>query len=450
VSRTVARGLAVAALALAIVVAGWLLFLRGAAGTEYTLLFENAGQLVSDDDVQVGGRRVGRVTDIALTDDNLAAVKVRVQKPYAPLRAGTRATIRLTSLSGIANRYIALNPGPPNAEELDPGATLSTDATTSVVDLDQLVNAFDARTRGGLQEVVRGFATQYEGKGPEAAEAIRYFNPLLSTSRRLIGQLTKDEGGLTRFIADSSRLVTALADRRTELSELVGNTNAAAGAVASEDTALSEALALLPTTLRRGNTTFVNLRATLDDLDELVAASKPATKDLAPFLRELRPLVAEARPTFSDLSTALHRAGPNNDLVDATRGLPALQRAASPAFASSTQALVKLQPVVEFIRPYAPELVGWFRDFGGGAANYDANGHYARVQPIFNAFRFIDDPAGGRLVPNPPAQRFDGLETGNLRRCPGGASQPAADGSAPWRDTSGTLDCDPDLAPPGP
>ena len=81
-------------------------------GTEYTLLFQNAGQLVRDDDVQVGGRRVGSVRAIELTDDNQAAVKVSVQEPYAPLREGTHAVIRLTSLSGIANRYIALTPAP--------------------------------------------------------------------------------------------------------------------------------------------------------------------------------------------------------------------------------------------------------------------------------------------------------------------------------------------------
>ena len=42
--------------------------------------------------------------------------------------------------------------------------------------------------------------------------------------------------------------------------------------------------------------------------------------------------------------------------------------------------------MLHFIRPYAPDLVGWFRDFGQSTANYDANGHFARIQPIFNAF----------------------------------------------------------------
>jgi phospholipid/cholesterol/gamma-HCH transport system substrate-binding protein len=447
---TIARGAAVLALALAILLAAWLLVLRGAGGTEYTLIFENAGQLVPDNDVQVGGRRIGAVKSIELTSDNQAAIKISVQEPYAPLREGTRATIRLTSLSGIANRYIALAPAPESAKELEDGATLTTASTTPVVDLDQLFDTLDEKTRGNLQDVVKGFATQFRGKGGEAGEATKYFNPLLSTSRRLVGELTQDEDSLTRFLVDSSRLVGALAEKRHDLADLVGNTNATTHAIGAENVALARALGLLPTTLRRANTTFVNLRSTLDDLDVLVAASKPATKDLAPFLRELRPLVADARPTIRDLRTAIRRDGPDNDLVEATRKLPALQRVATPAFEDGRQALVQVQPVLEFFRPYAPDFVSWLRDFGQGASNYDANGHYARIQPIFNAFNFSDNPAGGVLTPIPPSQRFDGLEFNQLRRCPGAASQPNADGSAPWRDTSGTLDCDPSQVPPGP
>jgi phospholipid/cholesterol/gamma-HCH transport system substrate-binding protein len=446
---TVARVAAAGALALVVAFVVWLLLFRGDGGTEYTLLFQNAGQLVRDDDVQVGGRRVGSVREIELTEDNQAAVKIAVQEPYAPLREGTQAVIRLTSLSGIANRYVALTPGPGDAEELPEGATLSGESTTDVVDLDQIFNTLDERTRGDLADVIKGFAAQYEGKGEEAGESAKYFNPLLSTSRRLVQQLTEDESALTRFLVNSSRAVTTIGERRNELADLVGNANATAAAIGDENAALARALGLLPTTLRRANTTFVNLRATLDDLDVLVAASKPATEDLAPFLRELRPLVRAARPTIRDLSLAVRRSGPDNDLVEATRKMPALQRAATPAFRDGREALVRLQPVLEFVRPYTPDLVGWFRDFGQGAANYDANGHFARIQPIFNAFQFADNPAGGLLTPVPPANRMDGVETGVIRRCPGAAIQRPADGSAPFTD-GGDLDCDPSLVLPGP
>jgi phospholipid/cholesterol/gamma-HCH transport system substrate-binding protein len=446
---TLARIAAAGALALAVALVVWLLLFRGPSGTEYTLLFQTAGQLVVDDDVQVGGRRVGSVRAIELTNDNQAAIKVVVEEPHAPLREGTQAVIRLTSLSGIANRYVALTPAPGDARELDEGATITAESTTDVVDLDQIFNTLDERTRGDLADVIKGFATQYQGKGEEAGESTKYFNPLLSSSRRLVQEVTEDEEALTEFLVNSSRAVTTIAERRNELADLVGNANQTAAAIGAENAALARALGLLPTTLRRANTTFVNLRATLDDLDVLVAESKPATKDLAPFLRELRPLVAAARPTIRDLRLAVRRPGSDNDLVEATRKMPQLQRAATPAFRSGRQALVRAQPVLEFARPYTPDFVGWLRDFGQGAANYDANGHYARIQPIFNAFQFTDNPAGGVLTPVPPANRMDGVETGFIRRCPGAATQRPADGSAPFTD-GGNVDCDPSLALPGP
>jgi phospholipid/cholesterol/gamma-HCH transport system substrate-binding protein len=446
----VARAAVAVGVFLVAVLAVWL-FVLGRGGHEYTLIFQNAGQLVKGDNVQIGGRPVGSVTGIELTSNNQAAVKISVDEPYAPLREGTEAIIRLTSLSGIANRYVSLSPGPGTNPALGDGAVLDTSKTTTAVDLDQLFNSLDPKARKDLQGVIAGFATQYGGKARQAAESTKYFNPLLSTARRLVNQATADEGALTDFVVSSSRTVTTIASKRDDLSALVGNANATTGAIASENRALSEALALLPTTLKRANSTFVNLRSTLDDLDPLVSESKVATKDLAPFLRELRPLVRDAKPTIADLSTLVRRPGANNDLVEATRKLPGFQKVASPAFSAGTGALQKSQPVLEFVRPYIPELVGWFRDFGVGAANYDANGHYARIQPIFNAFQFRDLPAGGStLVPLPVSQRLDGLQTAMLRRCPGTASQIPPDSSAPFRDSGGGLDCDPTQVPPGP
>ena len=444
-----ARGVALGALVLAVAAVAVLL-LRGPGGTTYKLRFQNAGQLVKDDDVQVGGRRIGSVRKITLTDDNQAEITIKVQDPYAPLHEGTSALIRATSLSGIANRYIALTPGPNSNPKLPEGATLGTDKTTSIVDLDQLFNTLDPKTRKALQNVIQGSAAWYDNRGVEANAATKYFNPALSASRRLVNELVANQQTLNRFLINAAKTTGALAQRRGDLANLVSNTNTTAAAIADENASFDQALTLLPGTLRKANTTFVNLRATLDDLDVLVAASKPATKDLARFLSELRPLVNEARPTIADLSTLVHQSGPNNDLTDLLRKAPALERAAKPAFAHSVTALQQVTPVLTFIRPYTPDFVGWLRDFGQGASNYDANGHFARIQPIFNAYSFADNPTGGTLTPIAPSQRLAGLQTGFVRRCPGAASQPPTDDSAPWRDAFGTLDCDPSLVLPGP
>ncbi|UGS37999.1 MlaD family protein [Capillimicrobium parvum] len=446
---TLSRGIALLALAAAIAVVAFLL-LRGGGRHEYSVVFTNAGQLVKDDDVQVGGRRIGSVRDITLTKDNQAKVKIAVDNAYAPLREGTTALIRQTSLSGVANRYITLTMAPNNAKALPDGATIDSVKTTAPVDLDQLFDTLDPKTLKALQEVIQGSATQFANKGEQANQAALYFNPALSTTRRVVNELTRDQQALSDFLANGATVTRALSERGNDLTNLVTNANLTAKAIGDERAALVTDLQQLPLTLRRANSTFVNLRSTLDDLTVLVDASKPATKDLAPFFRALRPLVRDARPTVADLRTLISRSGSDNDLIDLLNKTPALEQAAEPAFASSTQALRKSLPVLTFIRPYTPELVGFLRDFGQGASNYDANGHYARIQPMFTPFSFTSNPAGGLLTPQSPVSRITGTSTGNVVRCPGAASQPAQDGSAPWRDTDGKLDCDPTLVLPGP
>ena len=442
-SRFVALGaLAVVAVLVAVV------FLGGDGTRPYTLRFQNAGQLVKDDDVQIGGRRIGSIKDIRLTSGNQADIDVEISEEFAPLREGTRAVIRATSLSGIANRYIALTPAPNNAKALEDGALLATNDTTSIVDLDQLFNTLDADARKGLQQFVKGSAAQFKGRGEEANAAAKYFNPAISTTSDLANELTRDSGVLEQFVVDGAKAMTALSERRTELTELISNANEASGAIAAENAAFDRVLQGLPGTLRRANTTFVNLRATLGDLDVLVDESKPATKRLAPFLRELRPLVSRARPTIRDLRRAIRTPGKNNDLVELTRKAPRLARVARPALRNTTEALRKSTPVLNFIRPYVPDLTGWFRDFGQVSANYDANGHYARIQPVFNTFQFTDSPAGGFLTPQDVDDRLLGLGTGFLKRCPGGSTQAAADGSSPFTDDG--LDCDTRQVLPGP
>jgi phospholipid/cholesterol/gamma-HCH transport system substrate-binding protein len=171
--------------------------------------------------------------------------------------------------------------------------------------------------------------------------------------------------------------------------------------------------------------------------------------DLARFFRELRPLVVDSEPTIEDLRFLIRKPGRNNDLIELTAKMPRLAALASDVFPRSVRTLQKAQPVLEYIRPYTPDFMGWLTKFGQGAAAYDANGHYARIQPLFNAFQYTETPLGPVLNAVPPGERSLGLEVRKTQRCPGGAMQRPPDGSAPWRGDDGTLECDPSTVPPG-
>jgi phospholipid/cholesterol/gamma-HCH transport system substrate-binding protein len=439
---TVARVLAVAALVVAVALIALAMF--GERETyKVRAVFENAGQLVSGNQVRVSGQPIGTITDIELDQHAQAVISMEIEQDLAPLHEGTQATIRATSLSGIANRYISLQPGPNNAKEIADGGVIGADDTHGAVDLDVLFDTLDAKTRGGLRNLIRGSGTQYDARGPDAAESVKYFAPFLSSTTRLTSELALDQAVLRRFVRDGATTVSALAERRDDLSGLVANTNQAMGAIAAESTSLQRTLELLPDTLRKANTTFVNLRATLDDLQLLVDESKPATRDLAPFLRELRPLVAEARPTIADLRTLIRQPGANNDLIELTAKQPRLAELTASVFPRAIRALDRSQPVVEYARLYTPDLAGWFTKFGQVAGTYDANGHYARVMPVFGPAALT---AGNGLEGRPTTERPVGFERGILRHCPGAAMQPPPDGSAPIVAPG----CDPADTPPGP
>ena len=124
-----------------------LLMFGGGGGYRVTATFENAGQLVKGNQVRVGGRPVGTIEKIELNDSAQAEVEMTVEDDVAPLHRGTEATIRATSLSGIANRYVSLQPGPNDAGQIDSGGRIDADDTSAPVDLDQLFNALDPGAR---------------------------------------------------------------------------------------------------------------------------------------------------------------------------------------------------------------------------------------------------------------------------------------------------------------
>jgi phospholipid/cholesterol/gamma-HCH transport system substrate-binding protein len=438
----VARILATAALVAAVALVALAMF-GGADSYRVKAVFDSAGQLVPGNEVRVGGVPVGSISDIELDDSANAIVTMEVNDDFAPLHEGTSATIRATSLSGIANRYVSLKPGPNNAGRIEDGGRIGADETSAPVDLDVLFNTLDAKTRAGLRNLIRGSGDQYDTRGADAGQSIKYFAPFLSGSTQLAQELSLDQAVLERFLKDGSATVSAIAERRDDLAGLVVNTNGAMKAIADESTSLQRALELLPDTFRKANTTFVNLRGTLDDLQLLVEESKPATRRLAPFFRELRPLVADLRPTISDLRALIRQPGQNNDLIELTAKQPRLAELTASVFPRAIRALDRAQPVISYARLYTPDLAGWFTKFGQVAGYYDANGHYARVMPVFSPTRRNAD---NTLEALPPNQRLEGFERGILRHCPGGAVQPPPDGSAPVPAEG----CDPDDTPPGP
>ena len=298
---TIARGVAVGALASGDRRWSCVLLLRGGNTHEYDASSSRTPASSSRATTSRSAAAASaRSSEITLTDDNQARSRRGRRALRAAARGHARRSIRADLAVGHRQPLHRADARRRNtAKQLDDGATLgvghddlASSTSTRSSTRSTRRRAEPAGRHPGLRDAVRRPAARRPGSPPSTSTRS------LSTSRRLVNQLDRRTSGTL------DRLHRQLLARRHRASPSAATTSPPSSAtrtrrrraIARENASLSQALGLLPTTLRRANTTFVNLRATLDDLDPLVDASKPATKDLAPFLRELRPLVASARP----------------------------------------------------------------------------------------------------------------------------------------------------------
>ena len=448
-----ARIAGIAAIVAAVVVVGVLLFFDPGGGYVVKARFTNAGQLVKGNLVELGGVRAGTVQDFRVTPDGQVEVDMKIDEEHVPLRVGTTATIRQNSQSSTSGRYIELFLPPEDQAggDIPDGGVMGIDRTTSTVELDQLFNTLDPPTRKSLRDLYKGLNAAYAGRGDDANRGLAYLSTQFATSSRLFRELRYEPQALERFLVDSSRLVTTLASRRDDLASLIGNLNTTTRALGDERVALAQLLERFPDFMRQANTTYVNLRATLDELDPFVEASKPVAKRLRPYLAELRPFARDARPTVRDLSAIVRRPGRDNDLLELNRTYPALADITletrdrsmdygtgarsvgrtEGAFPELAKALAGSTPIVAHGRPYTPDFVGWMDDFSH-TGGYDANGSFSRTQTLLNAFS-PSDSSGAISTLLPLADRADVLKnftrTQQVKRCPGAAEDIAPDGS---------------------
>ncbi|MGE4428913.1 MAG: MlaD family protein, partial [Solirubrobacteraceae bacterium] len=319
--------------------------LRGGDGTTYRIVLPNANQLVDGNEVQVGGRRVGLVTGIRLTDDSRAEVELRIDDDeLLPLRRGTTVAVRAPSLSGIANKVVSITPGAGNAPALQDDARLPAEDVTPNVDLDQIFNAFDPETRRGYQRFVKGGSGMLRGRERDARAGLGYFSTALQAGTRLITDVTVDQPRLTRFLRSTSAVVGALAQEGDTLTDAVGHVRTTVGALADERADLERTLDRLPASLRRASGTFTRIRSTLDSLDPLVEASRPVAEKAGPLLRELRPLAADLVPTIAATRRVISAPGEGNDLLELLARTPGLAEVAVPALRDAAKAAVAQRP----------------------------------------------------------------------------------------------------------
>jgi phospholipid/cholesterol/gamma-HCH transport system substrate-binding protein len=375
-------------------------------GYRFHTSFAEAGQLSTEADVRISGVPVGKVKTIdADKKTGRADVVIELDSQYAPLPSDARAILRQKTLLG--ETYVELTPGRKSAPPIPEGGTLPASQVAPTVELDEILRAFDPRTRAEFQQWMQAQGQAIGNQGQNLNDALGNLGPFADDTATLAGILNRQSGAVSQLIANTGVVLGALNERQGQLRSLISNANTVFATTASRDTQLHDAFVALPTFEDESKKTLARLTQFANETNPLVTQLRPAARELSPTLSDLRDI-------SPDLKNLLEQLQP---LITASKtGFPAAEKTLQdlqPLVGQLVPATQQLTPMLQFIGLYKRDLGSFF---GNAAAATQAKDpgtplHYLRTQNPLNAENLAVYPK--RLPTNRP----------NPYRLPGGFDQ---------------------------
>jgi phospholipid/cholesterol/gamma-HCH transport system substrate-binding protein len=312
---------------------------------EFTASFPEAVTLAKQSDVRIGGVSVGKVTTLALPKTgNATDVTVQMNPKFAPIPSDTRAILRQKTLLG--ETYIELTGGSPNAPKLADGGHLARAQTQDSTQLDEILQAFDPKTRQAFRIWIQNSAQAVNGRGQDLNDAFGNLGPFTSDATDILTILRHQKRSLQGLVRDTGTVFSALSARDNELAGAIQNSNTTFGALASRDRALADVIHIFPTFNEQTRLTLNRLAEFAHNTEPLVRDLKPVARDLTPTLIKVRRLSPHLRGLFIHLKPLLR--------VSQT-GLPALTRTLHelrPVLAALDPFLANFNPIVRYVNAY--------------------------------------------------------------------------------------------------
>jgi virulence factor Mce-like protein len=322
-------------------------------GYRFKATFDEATQLAKESDVRISGVPVGKVKTIEpdkASGRTLAVIEL--ESRYAPLPSDSKAMLRQKTLLG--ETYVELTPGTPDAEPVPEDGTLAATQVSDTVELDEILRAFDPKTRQAFQSWMQSQAQAIDGYGRDVNDALANLGPFAEDTAKLVDILNRQEGAVGRLVSNSGVVFGALNERGSQLRSLIENSNRVFATTASRDRQLQETFVALPTFERESQVTLRRLAEFSTDTNPLVTQLRPAARELSPTLVDLGALAPDLKALFREL----------NPLIDASRaGFPAAERVlrdARPLLAQVEPAANQIVPILDWIGLYKRELTAFF------------------------------------------------------------------------------------------
>ena len=302
----------------------------------------NAARLGANNEVRIGGTRVGVVESIepveieqsgtASTDGDGSAgdvpplgarLNLKLDKAAEPLPEDSVFRVRYRSTFGLKYLEIVRGTGP-DAEEghifdgtndssaaecdipTDP-ASFSDEIPEQAKDgcfqeqteFDAINNTFDNRTRSAARENLVGFGGAFAGRGASLNDAIEGLRPLVENLGPVSRVLADPSTRLERFITSLARTAEIVAPVSDQQAQFFTNAAIAFDAIARDPEALKATISEGPPTLETAIDTLPRQRPFLAEFAELSRRLRPGVQDLRVALPVLNSAIDAGTPILA-------------------------------------------------------------------------------------------------------------------------------------------------------
>jgi phospholipid/cholesterol/gamma-HCH transport system substrate-binding protein len=303
--------------------------------------------LKSGTQVREAGKLAGIVTGVQ-PEGNALRISMELRPQFAPVGQDASARVRVRSIVYLT--YVEVDPG--NRDNPMPdGGTIPLARTGSGVDLLQVVQLFDRRTREVLRRSLLNTGQGLAGRGDDLNAALAVLNRTLQAGIPELEALTQKPGAIAATIQGGSRVASGLTGRRPDdVGALVGSGASALGAVARQRAALGRSVELLRPFEDQVLKTAPLANPVLDDAAGLATKLAPAVRKLSHGLPQVNRLLALGQPLREETNRL-------TDLIDPVVTL------AAPPFAALYTPVAALEPILTQMRTTVDALAPYSADF---------------------------------------------------------------------------------------
>ena len=320
-----------------------------------SVVVPNAARLVKNNEVRIGGSRVGVVESIDIVHVSkqelangqpggitptttssspntccaAAELNLKLDKSASPIPEDSVFRVRYRSSFGL--KYLEITRGTgkdaPQGyvfDGLDDGnkCQIPTDPTTFAksipasarngcfqkqTEFDAINDTFDTRTRNNVRKNLVGYGDALAGRGASLNEAITSLQPLFTNLKPVSRVLASPDTELRRFIEALGRTARIVAPVAVQQAQFFGNASVALAAIASDPAALQAAISEGAPLLTEGPRLLRRERPFLTDFAELSRRLNPGVRQLRVALPTLNDAITIGTPVLNRTPSMNHK-----------------------------------------------------------------------------------------------------------------------------------------------